>query len=199
MFRYLNGKAALLGLLAAGIVACGSAHLTAQGHAHEHGVAEVGVAVDGNTAQIEFTAPGSAIMGFEHEAKTDADKKKMADAFAKFKANSAAMFQFDAALGCTVATKQIGVAEDHDHDHDHDAAAHSHDAKGHDHKHEASHADVRALVDVNCKQALQGSTLRFSVKQFFPEAETLRVQVVGANFQTGAELKGNRNSIKLSR
>jgi hypothetical protein len=37
------------------------------------------------------------------------------------------------------------------------------------------------------------------VKRFFPEAETLRVQVVGANFQTGAELKGNRNSIQLSR
>jgi hypothetical protein len=200
MFRYFSSKAAVLGVLALAMMAGSSRPAMAQ-HAHEHGVAEVGVAVDGKTAQIEFTAPGSAIMGFEHEAKTDADKKKMADAFAKFKANAATMFAFDAALGCSVTTKQIGVAEEHDHDHDHDAKEHKHDAKGHDHghKHDHDHADVRALVDVNCKQSLEGSTLRFAVKRFFPEAETLRVQVVGANFQTGAELKGNRNSIQLSR
>lgn len=195
MFKNFSPKASILGFLTAALLVAGGAGLKAQGHAHEHGVAEVGVAVDGKTAQIEFTAPGSAIMGFEHEAKTAADKKKMADAFAKFKTNAAAMFLFDAALGCTVTTKQIGLAEEHDHDHDHDAKP----AEGHGHDHDHAHADVRALVDVACKQALEGSTLRFAVKRFFPEAETLRVQVVGNSFQTGAELKGNRNSIKLSR
>ncbi len=194
MFRLLNSKFVICAMASAMLLA-GSAKVVAQGHAHEHGVAEVGVAIDGKTAQIEFTAPGSAIMGFEHEAKTDADKKKMADAFAKFRQNAAAMFVFDAAVGCSVATKQIGIAGEHDHGHDHDAKG----AKGHDHDHDHGHADVRALVDVKCTQALEGSTLRFAVKRFFPEAETLRVQVVGNSFQTGAELKGNRNSIKLSR
>jgi hypothetical protein len=192
MFEFTSSK----GLVLAAVLLFATGVGFAQGHAHEHGVAEVGVAVDGKTAQIEFTAPGSAIMGFEHEAKSDADKKKMADAFAKFRDNSAKMFVFDAKAGCTVSTKTIGVPEDHHHDHGHDAAK---SEKEHDHDHDHDHLDVRALVDVKCRQALEGTTLTFQVRQFFPEAETLRVQVVGNNFQTGAELKGNRNQIKLSR
>ncbi len=167
--------------------------------AHEHGVAEVGVAVEGKSVQIAFTAPGSAIMGFEHEAKTDADKKKMADAFAKFRANVGSMFVFDQALGCKLSTVSIGLGGDHDHgdgeDHGH---AHDH-AHGHDHGDDHGHSDVRALVEVSCSRSAEGSTLRFQVSRHFPEATTLRVQVVGNNFQTGAELKGSRNSIKLGR
>lgn len=198
MFRFLSVRGVTVTLLAGLLLLGCSSQVRAQ--AHEHGVAEVGIALDGKTAQIEFTAPGSAIMGFEHEAKTAQDKKKMADAFAKFRSNAAAMFVFDPAAGCTVAVKQIGIAEEHDHDHgDHNHGEKA--AKGHDHQHDHDHghADVRALVDVSCKQALEGTTMRFAVKRFFPEAETLRVQVVGNNFQTGAELKGNRNTIKFSR
>lgn len=194
MFRFMNARQAMAAVVLAGCTMLLSPGLAAQ--AHEHGVAEVGVAVDGKSVQIEFTAPGSAIMGFEHEAKTDADKKKMADAFAKFRANAPAMFVFDAALGCKVSTVSIGLAEE-DHDHDHgDGEGHNH-AHGEDHDHD--HADVRALVNAECTRAAEGSTLRFQVSRFFPEAATLRVQVVGNNFQTGAELKGSRNSIKLGR
>lgn len=199
MYRFISVRGPFAALLMLAVFLAVSARGVAQGHAHEHGVAEVGVAVDGRTAQIEFTAPGSAIIGFEHEAKTDADKKKMADAFAKFKSNTAAMFVFEASKGCTIATKMIGVAEEHDHDHDHGEKAAKADSHDHGHDHDRGHLDIRALVDVSCKQALEGSTLRFAVKRFFPDAETLRVQVVGSNFQTGAELKGNRDSIKLSR
>lgn len=173
---------------------CLSPRLQAQSAAHEHGVAEVGIAVDGKTVQIEFTAPGSAIMGFEHEAKSDADKKKMADAFAKFKSNAAAMFLFDPALGCKVSPVSVGLGGDHDHDHG--DATHTH-GTGDDHGH--GHADVRALVDATCSKSAEGSTLRFQVSKFFPEAATLRIQVVGNAFQTGAELKGSKNTIKLGR
>jgi hypothetical protein len=166
--------------------------------AHEHGVAEVGIALEGAGAQIEFTAPGSAIMSFEHEPKTAADKKKMSDAFGKFKANAGSMFAFDPQLNCAVKTLQIGIAEEHDHsaggaDHEHSSGQKA--ADGHDH----DHADVRAIIDVKCKSPLKGSTLRFAVKNIFPEISTLRVQVVGNDFQTGAELKGSRNSIRLAR
>jgi hypothetical protein len=37
------------------------------------------------------------------------------------------------------------------------------------------------------------------VKSVFPEVSNLRVQVVGDDFQTGAELKGARNSIRLAK
>jgi hypothetical protein len=189
----MSNKQRVLPFLLA-MVALAIVRIPLKAQAHEHGVAEVGIALEGSGAQIEFTAPGSAIMGFEHEAKTTADKKKMSDAFAKFKASAPAMFAFDAALGCTVKTMQIGAAEEHDHDHGAGDAAHKHDD---DHAH--GHADVRAIVDVKCKSNPKGSTLRFAVKTVFPEVSTLRVQVVGDDFQTGAELKGARNSIRLAK
>lgn len=193
MFRYMKTKSVAVAVIAGGMALC-TPSVYAQ--AHEHGVAEVGVAVEGKSVQIEFTAPGSAIMGFEHEAKTAADKKKMADAFAKFRSNVASMFVFDQALGCKLNTVSIGLGGgDHDHRDGHDHG-HSHDA---DHDHDHGHSDVRALVDASCSRSVEGSTLRFQVSRYFPEAATLRVQVVGNSFQTGAELKGTRNSIKLGR
>jgi hypothetical protein len=191
MFKFMK-TSAMTAVMIAG--ECAIVALSAFAQAHEHGVAEVGVAVDGKSVQIEFTAPGSAIMGFEHEPKTAADKKKIADAFAKFRSNVASMFVFDQTLGCKLNTVSIELGED-DHDHgDGHANGHSHDA---DHDH--GHSEVRALVDASCSRPVEGSTLRFQVSRYFPEASTLRVQVVGNSFQTGAELKGARNSIKLSR
>ena len=44
--------------------------------AHVHGVAEINIAVDGSKADVEFRAPAESVMGFEHEAKSESDKKK---------------------------------------------------------------------------------------------------------------------------
>ena len=161
---------------------------------HEHGVAEIGIAIEGTTAQVELTAPAGAIVGFEHEARTAADKTRQADAFARFKNSVRSMFQFQEALGCDMRALKVDMAGEHEHG----DAGHTHNAgEAIDHVHD--HTDIRALIDVRCKLPVKGSTLRFAVKTVFPELQTLRVQVVGDDFQTGAELRGGRDSVKLGR
>ena len=42
--------------------------------AHEHGVASLNVALDGQTLEIQLQSPAMNLVGFEHEAKSEADK-----------------------------------------------------------------------------------------------------------------------------
>ena len=44
---------------------------------HEHGVASLNVALDGQTLEIQLQSPAMNLVGFEHEAKSDADKAKV--------------------------------------------------------------------------------------------------------------------------
>ena len=47
-------------------------HREAGAHAHGHG--KVNIAIEGQRLSIELEAPGADIVGFEHEAKTAAEK-----------------------------------------------------------------------------------------------------------------------------
>lgn len=48
--------------------------------AHEHGVASLNAALDGNLLELQFESPAMNLVGFEHAAKSDADKAKVAAA-----------------------------------------------------------------------------------------------------------------------
>ncbi|MEM9138552.1 MAG: DUF2796 domain-containing protein, partial [Pseudomonadota bacterium] len=67
--------------LAAGLLAAPG--LAAEQKAHEHGHGTLNVVAAGGALQIELIVPGADIVGFEHEPKTDADKKAVRDAVAK--------------------------------------------------------------------------------------------------------------------
>lgn len=45
---------------------------------HEHGVAQLNVALDGKTLELELDSPAMNLVGFEHAASTDADKAAVA-------------------------------------------------------------------------------------------------------------------------
>ena len=61
-------------LIAALAAAQATAEETRQLDAHEHGVGQLNIAVDGNTVAMEFHAPGADIVGFEHAAHDSADR-----------------------------------------------------------------------------------------------------------------------------
>ncbi|MEM9267938.1 MAG: DUF2796 domain-containing protein [Pseudomonadota bacterium] len=111
--------------------------------AHEHGVGQVNIAFEGNQVALSLTAPGADIVGFEYEAKTDADKAAI-DAALDTLRQPSALFVFPEAAGCTVveASAELEMegehGDDHDHDHGEEHAEHGHD--DHDHG-EEKHAD----------------------------------------------------------
>jgi hypothetical protein len=76
--------------------------------AHGHGHSALNIAVDGKRVLMELHAPGKGIVGFEHEAATDADKAAVRRAEAALK-DPLALFALPGAAGCGLATAEVGL------------------------------------------------------------------------------------------
>lgn len=116
----------------------GFAEDTRQLDAHEHGVGQLDIAIEGNQIAMEFHAPGADIVGFEYEAKSEEDKAKIAAGIEALE-SPLALFVLPADAGCSVTHAHAELEGEGDHDdheeHDHDKEAHDdhdHDAHGHD-------------------------------------------------------------------
>ena len=117
---------------------------TRQLDAHEHGVGQLNIAVDGPQIAMELHAPGADIVGFEYAAESAKDRAAVDTAVATL-ARPLDLFVLPEAAGCSVVQAAARLEseeehEDHDHEHadEHDAhEEHQHATDGHDdHEHE---------------------------------------------------------------
>ncbi len=119
--------------------------------AHEHGVGELNIAVDGTQVAMEFHAPGADIVGFEYEAESDTDKAAIEAGLAKL-SKPLDLFEMPAAAGCEMTEMHVALEseeehddhghdddDDHDKDEDHAKDEHGHDDHGHDDHAEDTH------------------------------------------------------------
>lgn len=177
--------------------------------AHEHGKAELNVAVDGQTVTLAFESPAESIYGFEHEAKTAKDITTRDAAAKLLKDNAAALFQFQADRGCTLNkstiepwVKEGDDKEDHDHDHDHGSdAKKSKSTKSKTkpstrHKHSA-HGEVHADYTFTCTKAPAGSKLIVNLTDSFPRLREIAVQLISDQKQTGSTIKSSNKTLDL--
>src|SRR5882724_5393572 len=95
-------------------LACTSTWAQHSPKAHDHGAAQLNIAVDGKTAVIEFESPAQSIIGFEHAAKTPGEKKKQEAAFDVFRKQFGALVVLDPKLGCAFAVRKLAVEKDGD-------------------------------------------------------------------------------------
>lgn len=158
--------------------------------AHEHGVASLNVALDGQTLELQIDSPAMNFVGFEHAAKSDADKAKVAAAKAELE-KPIELFGLTAGA-CQVTKQELESPLFGDHDHHHDDAAHDHD-HDHDHadadEHEHEHSDIEASYQLSCKQADALKQLDLSeLFKRFPATQKIQVQLIGPSGQQGAEL-----------
>lgn len=152
--------------------------------AHEHGVASLNVALDGQTLELQVDSPAMNFVGFEHAAKSDADKAKVAAAKAELEKP---IELFGLAAGACQVTKQeleSPLFGGHEHHHDDDADEHEHE-----HADEHEHSDIEASYQLSCKQvdALEQLDLSELFKRF-PATHKVNVQLIGRSGQQGAEL-----------
>ena len=82
--------------------------------AHEHGGAELSIAVADGAVEMELEIPGASAVGFEHEAKTDEQRAAVADAKAKLD-DALTLFAIPEGAGCTVASKEVELHQEGDH------------------------------------------------------------------------------------
>ncbi|GGL99043.1 DUF2796 domain-containing protein [Pseudomonas asuensis] len=168
--------------------------------AHEHGVAQLNVALDNNSLELELHSPAMNLVGFEHKAQSDQDKKAVEMAKQQL-ANPITLFGIPAAAGCKVSKTDLdsplfGGAEEH-HDHGHDNQAHGSHAKS-EHDHEHAHSDIDADYTLTCEnpKALTALDLAGLFKQF-PATHKVNVQAITAQGQKGEELTPTQTRLAL--
>ena len=193
--RSLNAIiASVLGWMLAAPAALYAASLDA----HVHGVAELTIAIEGKSLEVQFASPAMNLVGFEHKATT-------AEQIATVKKVETQLNESDALFvitgnACKPAKAVIDVSslkgdgdshsdekhghEKHKHDHGH---AHNH---AHDQHHEAepddSHSEITAHYQFECKNETAVSSIAVQLFQRFPQIEKINAMWVTPTTQ-GAE------------
>lgn len=142
----------------------------AAGHGtHQHGVAHVDAAVDATGIEWSLTADGEGILGFEHAPADAAELAAVARATDALRAG-ATLAAVPAAAGCSVQTSDVQSP---------------YDASGA----EGGHADWKASYRLNCSSAAAINELDVSgLFAAFPGVEAVKLQLISAKGQTGADL-----------
>jgi hypothetical protein len=161
--------------------------------AHVHGVGEINIAVEGAKATVEFRAPAENVMGFEHEAKSESDKKKRDAALERLRAKGSQMVVFDPKLGCKSSDVKTAIVEEQG---DHAKAQSGKDADK-DQKKSGEHREVHGTFTVACDKPLSGSRVKFGVSKVFRDIQEIKVQVLGDSGQSGATIKKDKGDVKL--
>ena len=146
--------------------------------AHEHGVANLNAALDGNLLELQFESPAMNLVGFEHAAKSDADKAKVAAAKRELEQPLSLFALTSGDYKATQVELESPLFGDADHDHDHDH-----------HDHEGEHSDIHAHYRFECSKANELKQLDLAeLFKRFPATEKIQVQLIGPNGQQGVEL-----------
>lgn len=154
-----------------------------QQHAHVHGVARLGVAVQDKTLTIQLESPLDSLIGFEHRPSTPAQQSAVAALQAKMRAPQS-LFSFDVAAGCVLASSQAesaifqplaaGAASD-------------------------EHADLDASFEFQCARPEHLKQLRVGLFAAYPRLKRLDVDVATDKGQFKRELQSPADMVALVR
>jgi uncharacterized protein DUF2796 len=168
-------------MLAAGGLLLAGAALAQQHGGHAHGVAELGVVVEGRRLSLEVDGPLDNFVGFEHAPRNAAERAAL-DRALELLRDPGRVVALPAAAGCVlVATELLNPF----------AAAKG--GAGRD-----SHADLTASYEFDCATPAALTPLEVRLFESFPRLRKLRAAVVAPAGQSGAELSKSRASLKLS-
>ncbi len=141
--------------------------------AHSHGSAELGIAFDGLNGTADLKVPNNDFIGFEHEAKSAEDKRKIEDAFKKLETHFSEIVVFDPSLQCEAKKQKIESVRD------------------------GSHSESVAAFLVNCQKEVLGTKIVFNFQKFFPRVRSLSVQVLVGELQKSIKVKKNGEALEL--
>lgn len=175
-------------ILILSIFLCATAQVQAETKNHRphvHGLATLVLAIESETtANIDLDVAGDSIFGFEHEAKTDADKKAFKDGMDKLKNQAANVIRFDTSLKCIVQVKNVGLEK-----------AEVHEEKSSEHH--GQHMDVNAAYTVTCQKPLSGSSVKVGLIGMFPKIKSASLQILTSTNQAQQKVKSENDSIAL--
>ena len=177
---------------------------TRQLDAHEHGVGQLDIAIDGQQIAMELHAPGADIVGFEYAAESAKDLAAVDAAVAKLSA-PLALFVLPEAAGCRIVEASAGLESDEEHEEHGDEHAddehdeHGHDDDGHDdHADEAGHTEFHAEYLLNCAEPSAITGIDFAYFGSFPNALEVEVQIITDTGATSFEVERDAPTLDLT-
>ena len=183
---------------------------TRQLDAHEHGVGQLDIAIDGQQIAMELHAPGADIVGFEYAAESAKDLAAVDAAVAKLSA-PLALFVLPEAAGCSIVEASAGLeSEEHGDEHADDEHAedeheeHGHDEDGHDedghddHADESGHTEFHAEYLLNCAEPSAITGIDFAYFGSFPNALEVEVQIIIDTGATSFEVERDAPTLDLT-
>ncbi|GIL18841.1 MAG: hypothetical protein BroJett040_25920 [Oligoflexia bacterium] len=132
---------------------------------HEHGHGQVAIAFEGGHGMISLDTPAESILGFEHQAKSEKDKKAETDAFSKLEKSIGEMIVFAPALKCQFLKDKI------------------------ERKIQGNHSDIEASFHVQCEKSPMGTPISFSFQKVFPKLRDVKVQFIAEKVQKSLDVK----------
>ncbi|WNF47484.1 DUF2796 domain-containing protein [Pseudomonas sp. SG20056] len=146
--------------------------------AHEHGAAQLNVVLDGKMLHLQLDSPAMNLVGFEHAAKSAADKAKVAAAHSQLE-QPQALFGLNAG-DCNVSKQELESPL---------FAEHKHKEHDHEKSHDSEHSDIHAHYSLDCQKPEELKQLNLGeLFKRFPATEKIQVQLIGPNGQQGLEL-----------
>jgi hypothetical protein len=168
----------------------------AEGRAHQHGVGQLNIAIEGNHLEIELILPGSDAVGFEHAPSTREDRRAVRSAADRLK-DGGRLFVFPAGAGCRFEKAELHSslleAPEQGGHHEHKAHGH-HDDKNHDPK--ENHAEFRVHYHVECTNLARLTHLDVTFFEAFPSAHRLETRWISPRRQGAGTLTGS--SVRLA-
>ena len=189
-----------------------STSLQASERAHEHGVGQLSIAIEGAEVEIELVVSGADAVGFEHAARTDSERKAVVAAVEKLK-EAKRLIRFTSGAHCHLEKTEVasvlldGDKDEHDHAHDHKHKHEKH-AKQDEHKHNEHkehdkhadgeiHSEFTAHYHFHCDhpKKLTGADVEFF--KVFPSAHELVARWITSKGQGITELTAKATRLKF--
>jgi len=167
--------------------------------AHEHGQAQLQMALENSGIEIIFTSPAYNLAGFEHQARTEDEKKRLAD-ITHWLETTPLINTETGACNVAATTVQLG-GETQSHD-DHNHHEESHDEHNHHDKNheddEATHRDYEVTQQLTCKEMDAGEIFTSPLPGRFPELQELTIEWVDPTGQGSTLITPSSPSFTLS-
>jgi len=180
---------------------------------HEHGAANVMLAMEGEKLHLNFEVPSESLIGFEHFPKSQDQRQNFNEAIQTLSEPSK-LFSIPAnaeclLVGINVSQSLFSGKGGHDHD---EKDEHGHDEKGfwnslfgHDekdeHGHDESekseiHSEFSSKYLWNCEHLDEIDSIGTQLMNIFPRIEEIRVNWITKNNQGSIELESKDDRIK---
>ena len=151
--------------------------------AHEHGSANLDIAIDTDTIHMSFESPAVNIVGFEYDTKDQQQLlliKQAIDALS----NVEAMFSLVGDVSCQTVKSSAHWVTEHEEDHEQTPSA--------------QHAEFIAEYELSCKQLDNLAAIEVNLFDFFKAIADLDVQVIYSGGQVKQALNSDNTMIELA-